>query len=97
VRALSERLLAERDWPAACAAYGAIRDRYFGVLRANDRWKNQLRMDRNEEADRLREGNARAKERDPALGGFGVLAACGPDGLVADEVARRHYFGEDLG
>jgi 2-polyprenyl-6-methoxyphenol hydroxylase-like FAD-dependent oxidoreductase len=96
VRALSERLLSERDWPAACAAYAALRDQYYGVLRANDRWKNRLRMDHDEEADRLREGNARAKEHDPTLGGFELLEARGPDGLVADEVARRHYFGEDL-
>ena len=66
------------------------------MIRAVDLWKNQLRMDHDEEADRLREGNARAKEHDPALGGFELLEARGPDGLAADEVARRRYFGEDL-
>jgi 2-polyprenyl-6-methoxyphenol hydroxylase-like FAD-dependent oxidoreductase len=95
VRALSERLLAERDWPAACAAYAARRDQYYGVLRAVDLWKNQLRMDQGEEADRLREGNARAKECDPSLGGFELLEARGPDGLIADDAARRIYFGEN--
>jgi monooxygenase len=95
VRALSERLLAERDWPAACAAYAARRDQYYGVLRAVDLWKNQLRMDQGEKADRLREGNARAKECDPSLGGFELLEARGPDGLIADDAARRIYFGEN--
>ena len=95
VRALSERVLAERDWPAACAAYAARRDQYYGVLRAVDLWKNQLRMDHDAEADRLREGNARAKERDPTLGGFELLEARGPDGLIADDAARRIYFGDN--
>lgn len=97
VRALTERLLAERDWPAACDAYAHHRDQYYGVIRANDLWTNQLRMDFDAEADRLREGNARAKELDPTLGGFELLEARGPDGLVADDAARRHYFGEDAG
>ena len=97
VRALSERLLSERDWRAACAAYARRRDRYYAVIRANDRWKNRLRMDRGDEADRLREGHARAKELDPTLGGFELLEARGPEGLVADEAARRRYFGEGPG
>jgi menaquinone-9 beta-reductase len=96
VRALSEALLTEHDWSAAYAAFAHRREQYYAVIRAVDLWKNQLRMDHGEEADRLREGNARAKERDPALGGFELLEARGPDGLVADEVARRQYFGEDL-
>ena len=96
VRALSELLLAERNWSAACAAYAQRRDRYYAVVRANDRWKNQVSMDTGDDADRLREGNARAKDLDPTLGGFELLEARGPDGLVADETARRMYFGEDL-
>jgi menaquinone-9 beta-reductase len=96
VRALSESLLADRDWTAACAGYAHRRERYYGAIRANDLWKNTLRMDQGDEADRLREGNARAKEADPTLGGFELLEARGPDGLIADEAARRHYFGEDL-
>lgn len=48
------------------------------------------------ETDRLREGNARAKVLDPTLGRFELLEPRGPDGLVADEAARRVYFGEDL-
>ena len=33
---------------------------------------------------------------DPTLGGFSSIEANGPAGLVADEEARRRYFGEDL-
>jgi 2-polyprenyl-6-methoxyphenol hydroxylase-like FAD-dependent oxidoreductase len=96
VRNLSERLLAERDWPAACASYAQQRDQYYAVIRATDLWTNQLRMDFDAEADQLRAGNARAKEQDPTLGGFELLEARGPDGLVADEAARRLYFGQGL-
>jgi 2-polyprenyl-6-methoxyphenol hydroxylase-like FAD-dependent oxidoreductase len=96
VRALSELLLAERDWCAAIHAYAERRQRYYAAVNAYDRWSNLLDMDQGEEADRLREGHERAKERDPTLGGFATIEARGPDGLVADEAARRHYFGEDL-
>jgi 2-polyprenyl-6-methoxyphenol hydroxylase-like FAD-dependent oxidoreductase len=96
VRALSELLLAEPDWAAACAAYARRREQYYAVIRAVDRWKNQVRMEHGEAADRRREGNARAKAHDPSLGGFELLEARGPDGLVADDAARCHYFGEDL-
>ena len=30
-----------------------------------------------------------------SMGGFGLIEAQGPDGLVADDTARRRYFGED--
>lgn len=78
VRALSDALLNDRNWTAACAAYADRRGQYFAVIRAADRWQNQLRMDSGVEADRLREGNARAKELDPTLGGFELLEAHGP-------------------
>jgi menaquinone-9 beta-reductase len=95
VRALSELLLWERDWGTAIAAYAERRERDFAVMLAYDRWHNLL-FDEGAEGERLRAGNARAREHDPTIGGFGLLEARGPDGLVADEVARRHYFGEDL-
>ncbi len=34
--------------------------------------------------------------QDPSLGGFAYLEGRGPDGLVADDAARRMWFGEDL-
>jgi 2-polyprenyl-6-methoxyphenol hydroxylase-like FAD-dependent oxidoreductase len=94
VRVLSELLLAERDWPAATAEYARQRRAYFEVLRAYDLWTALLEAETGPAADRRRELNAAAREADPTLGGFGVLEACGPDGLVPDEAARRAFFGE---
>jgi menaquinone-9 beta-reductase len=96
VRTLSELLLSGRDWGAATAEYAARRSAYFAAVLAYDRWECLLSTEEGENADRLRERHKRAKEEDPTLGGFAVIEARGPDGLVADEAARRHYFGEDL-
>jgi 2-polyprenyl-6-methoxyphenol hydroxylase-like FAD-dependent oxidoreductase len=95
IRALSELLLSETDWDLAIDAYAQKRARAFDVIREVDRWHNAF-FEMSEDAVRLQEGNERAKQHDPALGGFGDLELRGPDGLVADEAARRHYFGEDL-
>ena len=59
-------------------------------------WLTMLMVDTGLEADRRREGAALALERDPALGGFAHIRTYGADGLVEDEAARRHFFGEDL-
>ena len=45
---------------------------------------------------RLREDHELARQHDPTLGGFSSIEVSGPAGLVADEAARRRYFGEDL-
>lgn len=98
IRALTERLLSTStaQWEKATADYAHHHAAYFDVIRACDAWKCLLGHEPGPEADRLREGHARAKDADPTLGGFATLEARGPDGLVADEAARRHYFGEDL-
>jgi 2-polyprenyl-6-methoxyphenol hydroxylase-like FAD-dependent oxidoreductase len=96
VRLLSELLLSERDWGKAIADFGSQRSRYYEVILESDRWNCLIDAGRGEEAYRLREGHARAREHDPSLRGFGVIESYGPDGLVADEAARRHYFGQDL-
>ena len=95
-RELTELLLVSNDWSAASAEYAARRQAYFDVIRAYDRWRCILDFGEGPEADRLREGNKRAEEADPALGGFAQIDARGPDGLVADDAARRMFFGEDL-
>ena len=96
VRTLSELLLTGRDWEAATAAFAARRCAYFAAVRGYDRWENlQPKRERRPIGSAL--AIQQAKEEDPALGGFSVIEARGPDGLVADEAARRHYFGEDLG
>lgn len=95
VWALSELLLNERDWDRAIEVFAERRSNAFDVVLQYDRWTNMLR-DEGPEADRLRAGHERAQEADPTLGGFNLLEARGPEGLVADEAARRHYFGQDL-
>ena len=94
VRALSDLLTADRDWERATSEFARQRQAYYEVLRAYDRWCALLDSEEGPEADRRRELNAAARERDPTLGGFATLEACGPDGLVPDEAARRIYLGE---
>jgi 2-polyprenyl-6-methoxyphenol hydroxylase-like FAD-dependent oxidoreductase len=96
VRELRDLLLGERDWEAAIAEFAVERQQYYAVVREFDRWMSQLVAEEGIEADRRREAHARAKEQDPILGGFGVIEFQGPDGLVADEAARRLFFGETL-
>lgn len=93
-RSLSELLLSERDWERAASAYAAGREAAFAAVREHDRWHLVLDMETGTEADRAREGHERAKQDDPTLGGWAVMEARGPDGLVPDEAARRRYFGE---
>ncbi len=95
VRHLSELLLSESDWETAIEEFGNRRRRAFSVIREVDCWHNVF-FDTSDEAARLREGHARAREHDSDLGGFSSIEACGPARLVADEAARRHFFGEDL-
>jgi 2-polyprenyl-6-methoxyphenol hydroxylase-like FAD-dependent oxidoreductase len=95
VRVLSELLLSSADWDKAIDAFAERRRRAYEVIRADDRWATVF-FDTSNEAAQLREGHERAKANDPTLGGFSFLATNGPDGVVANEAARRHYFGEDL-
>jgi 2-polyprenyl-6-methoxyphenol hydroxylase-like FAD-dependent oxidoreductase len=94
VRELSELLIADHDWASAIREFSVRRSRYYDVIHARDRWLAELVFGQGEVADRAREGNKRAEQDDPTLGGFNLLEARGPDGLVADEAAHRMYFGE---
>lgn len=96
VRELSELLLTDQDWTSAIAEYAVRRGRYYEPIREWDRWNTELKYGLGAEADRAREGHQRARQADPTLAGFGLIEARGPDGLVADEAARRMYFGESL-
>jgi 2-polyprenyl-6-methoxyphenol hydroxylase-like FAD-dependent oxidoreductase len=96
VRELSELLRAERNWAVATAEFARRRAVYYAVVRANDLWYAHISSELGAEADRRRERHARAREHDPTLGGYALLEEDGPDGLVPDEAARRHYYGEDL-
>jgi 2-polyprenyl-6-methoxyphenol hydroxylase-like FAD-dependent oxidoreductase len=70
VRALSDLLTADRDRERATSEFARQRQAYYEVLRAYDRWCALLDSEEGPEADRRRELNASARERDPALGGF---------------------------
>lgn len=95
VRALSELLLSEPDWDGAINEFARERARTFAVIREVDRWHNAF-FEMSVDAVCLREGHERARQQDPSLGGFASLETRGPWELVADEWARRHFFGEDL-
>lgn len=95
IRLLTELLLSDADWAAAIAAFAAERQRVFTIVREHDRW-HQAFFEDSARAARLREGNDRARQADPELGGFARLERTGPGALVADEAARAHFFGEDL-
>jgi 2-polyprenyl-6-methoxyphenol hydroxylase-like FAD-dependent oxidoreductase len=95
-RELRDLLTDRTPWDQALREYEVRRRRYFEVFRAYARWATMLMVDEGPEADRRREGTARARELDPDLAGFAHLRAYGADGLVVDDAARRHFFGEDL-
>jgi 2-polyprenyl-6-methoxyphenol hydroxylase-like FAD-dependent oxidoreductase len=95
VRHLSELLLSEANWAIAIEEFAERRRRAFGVIREVDCWHNAF-FDTSAEAARLREGHERARAHDSTLGGFAFIEVSGPYGLVADEAARRRFFGEAL-
>ncbi len=95
VRVLSDLLLSVSDWSRALAEYAAHRAASFDVLRNHAQWAAQLVTEIGPEADARRERVARARAQDPTAGGFAAIFAVGPEGLVADECARRRFFGEE--
>lgn len=84
------------DWQPAIDEFARRRQTYFAPLRAHAIWAGVLTVDTGLAADRCRDLFALAREADPTAGGYAGIHAFGPDGLVADEAARRHFFGEDL-
>lgn len=96
VRVLSDLLLAADDWLAALAIYETERRAYFEVIRARDRWYGQVAAERGPEGEERRTRQAKARELDPTLAGFGAIEFLGPDGLIPDEDHRRIYFGEHI-
>ena len=85
----------EHDWDTATSEFANRRRAAFAVIREYDRWHNVIHNE-GADADRLREGNRRAAQADPTLDEFNLMEACGPAGLVADDAARRRFFGEYL-
>jgi len=95
VRILSEVLLAEAKWEAAIAVFADQRRRVFAAVNAWDRW-NGIFFETGDAAVRRREGHERARAVDATLGGWALIEARGPVGLIPDAAARRRFFGEDL-
>jgi menaquinone-9 beta-reductase len=94
-RELRDMLLGEPHWPRAIQAFAERRTTYYAVLREYARWHAVLAIEEGPEADARRERVARAREADPSAGGFAHIFALGPDGLVADESARRRFLAEN--
>ena len=94
VRVLSDMLLASCDWQEVLERYERERERYFSVIRARDRWFGEIAAHRGPDGAQRRARQAKAREHDPTLGGFGAIEFLGPDGLTPDEAHRRRYFGE---
>lgn len=94
VRVLSELLLGSDDWSSALDTYATERQTYYEVIRARDRWFGQVAAERGDKGAERRARQAKARELDPTLGGFGAIEFFGPDGLVPDDEHRRRYFGE---
>lgn len=96
VRILSDLLLASDDWASALEIYESERRAYFDVIRARDHWYGEVAASRGPEGEERRARQAKARELDPTLSGFGAIEFLGPDGLIPDEVHRRIYFGEHI-
>ena len=94
-RELRDLLLSERDWRRAVQAFAERRATYYGVLREHARWCAVLAFEEGPDADARRARVERAREADPSAGGFADIFARGPDGLVADETARRRFLAEE--
>jgi 2-polyprenyl-6-methoxyphenol hydroxylase-like FAD-dependent oxidoreductase len=94
VRELSDLLLAGDNWHGALVEFAERRRDYFDVLREHAKWLGVLVTEEGLEADARRERVELAREEDPSAGGFSLIFARGPDGLVADERSRRRFFGE---
>jgi 2-polyprenyl-6-methoxyphenol hydroxylase-like FAD-dependent oxidoreductase len=95
-RELRDLLVTESNWAQATATFAARRAAYIAPLRAYAQWAGLLTIERGPLADARRERVILAREADPTAGGFAAIYAFGPDGLIPDEAARRHFFGEDL-
>jgi 2-polyprenyl-6-methoxyphenol hydroxylase-like FAD-dependent oxidoreductase len=95
VRQLSELLFESTDWDGAIRAFAERRRHVYDVIRTIDHWW-QIFFDTSFEATQRLEGHLRAREHDPTVGGLARVEIIGPAGLVADEAARRRWFGEDL-
>ncbi|MGC4104767.1 MAG: NAD(P)/FAD-dependent oxidoreductase [Thermomicrobiales bacterium] len=96
VRALRDLVAASDNWSAIPETFAAAQRDARETLRQHAIWSAPLMTDVGPEADALRDRVAAARAIDPSAGGFAPIFMTGPDGLVADDAARRHFLGEDL-
>lgn len=94
-RELRDLLLGDHDWRRAIRAFAERRATYYAVLREHARWHAILNVEEGPEANARCARVERARVEDPGAGGFATIFARGPDGLVADEAARRRFLAED--
>lgn len=96
VRVLRDLFASGTHWLEIPAAFNGRRDHYFEVLRQHARWSERIATETGPGIETVKARIRRAREIDPSAGGFAGIFATGPDGLVADDEARRHFLGEDL-
>jgi 2-polyprenyl-6-methoxyphenol hydroxylase-like FAD-dependent oxidoreductase len=96
VRRLSELLLDSVAWESVPAAFAHERRAWFDAIRAHSKWVADINVGVGPAYDALRARVAKAREHDPAAGGWAAIFAFGPDGLVPTDEARAHFLGEDL-
>lgn len=94
-RELRDLLLDDHDWQRAILEFAERRATYYAVVHEHTRWFATLSIEEGPDADARRERVKRARAEDPSAGGFARIAALGPDGLVADDAARRRFLAED--
>jgi menaquinone-9 beta-reductase len=96
IRVLRDLLTGGMPLDDVPAHYAAQRAAYYDVVREHARWAAPLATDTGTTADDLRAQVQRAREIDPAAGGFAGIFATGPDGLTIDGGARARFYGEHL-
>ena len=96
VVALRDLLVDTSPWTDVPDEFHAGKVRDFEVLREHAHWSERTATETGPEIDTIRDSIARSRAIDPTAGGFAGIFGAGPSGLVADDAARRHYFGLDL-
>ncbi|MGC4189603.1 MAG: NAD(P)/FAD-dependent oxidoreductase [Thermomicrobiales bacterium] len=96
VRALRDLLAASDDWATVPERFATAQRNARETLRQHAIWSAPLMTEVGLDAEALHQRVAAARALDPSAGGFAPIFMSGPEGLVADEAARRHFLGEDL-
>jgi 2-polyprenyl-6-methoxyphenol hydroxylase-like FAD-dependent oxidoreductase len=90
-RVLRDQLCAQDDWEAACHAYAAEHDRYYGVIHTVDNWLTELYLALGPEAEARRARALPLIAQDVTRVPDHIIS--GPD-LPLHETVRQRFFGE---